>query len=239
MILPSFLIQLGYEAIPVVKELNSKSFIEREDHVDFIRPWSELRDIFEYLSCVEFARQRILDLPKGRYIGSVNLVPARYNSASLVFFSQAALDNFAVWLNKSHNLGLKGNNVSFYKKEIKKSLTIVDTQYGAFLDTRDTFINRLNSYRMEWLHRLAGGAEVYSNKSSADPDAEMSIMIPIDPEIPGLRGDPQRYLKRVQKIQRENGGKWLLSADEFANDITERTKDLILGLLEISAQVIK
>jgi len=180
-----------------------------------------------------------LELPKGKAIGSVEEVTARYNSASLVFFCQAALDNLAVWLNKSHRCGLSGTNVSFYKKEIKKLLSDIDADYGAFLDKSDDFIQRLNSYRMEWLHRLHGGAEVYSNKSPADPEANISIEIPIDPEIPSLRGDPKKYIKRIQKVQREHGGKWLVPIEQFANEITEETKSLIFGLLEISIKAIE
>jgi len=233
------LIQLGYDKIPVVKELNSRSFVEREEHIDFVRPWSDLRDIFEYLSCVEYARRQILELPKGKAIGSVDVVPARYHSASLVFFCQAALDNLAGWLNDNHGCGLKGINISFYKSEIKNSLSDIDAGYGALLDKSDEFIQRLNSYRMEWIHRLAGGAKVSSNKSPADAEANISIQIPIDPTITSLRGDPEKYSNRVQKVQREHGGKWLVPIEQFANEMTEETKNLVFGLLEISTKVIE
>ena len=239
MILPSYLIQLGYESIPIVKELNSRSFDEKDEHIDLVRPWSDLRNVFEYLSCVEYARRQILELPKGKAIGSVDIIPARYHSASLVFFCQAALDNLAVWLNSSHRCGLKGTNVSFYKNEIKKSLSDIDKDYVALLDKHNKFIHRLNSYRMEWLHRLAGGAELYSDKNPADLEANISIQIPIDPQIPSLRGDPKEYLNRIRKVQRENKGRWLVPIEHFANEIAEETKNLILGLLEISSTVIK
>lgn len=234
MILPSFLTQLGYDAFPIVQKLNSISYIEKEGHIDHIQPWYDFRDIFEYLSCVEFARNQLLQLPTGRALGSINIVPARYNSASLVFFAQATFDNLAVWLNRIHNLGLKGNSISFYKSQIRPLLGIKNKHYEVILSEHNEFILKLNSYRMEWLHRLAGGAEVYSDKSPSEPDANISIQIPIDPVIPSLRSDSKKYLERVQNVQRKNGGKWLVPVSEFANEIADTTKTLTLKIAEVA-----
>ena len=234
MILPSFLALLGYEALPVVRELNAISYIEKKDHIDPVHPWADFRDIFEYLSCVEFARHQLLQLPTGLALGSTNIVPARYNSASLVFFSQATLDNLAVWLNRIHHLGLKGNNISFYKNQIKPLLSMKSDHYGTILSNNEEFILRLNSYRMEWLHRLAGGAEIYSDKSPSEPDANVSIQIPIDPVIPSLRSDSKRYLEKIQEVQSKNGGRWLIPVADFANEIANATVDITLQVAEVA-----
>src|SRR5688500_10157391 len=97
---PSFLRQLGYLEDPGLIRL--AAHLVREDgsqvvmHPDY-RRWS---GILDYLCCVEYARIAIHQLPTGRTLGSVDVVPARFYSTSLVFFAQACLDNLAVFLNE-------------------------------------------------------------------------------------------------------------------------------------------
>lgn len=236
MILTSDLIQLGYDKNPIISQLNKISFQENNTSIEPVYPWASLRDIFEYFTCVEFAKSSLLQLPKGKELGSVHLTPARYDSASLVFFSQATLDNLAVWLNTSFSLGLKGNNVSFYKSQIKPKLASKNDSFGLVLDEYSDFIDKLNLYRMEWLHRLAGGASLYADRPINDPDVEMSIQVPIDPEIPSLISEPKKYLKRIKKVQSQNSGNWLVPIDDFAIYIHENTKTLTLKLIEISLE---
>jgi hypothetical protein len=56
MVLPPYLRELGYGDSPVLRKLDAAAFVEKEDHIVLIPPWSDLRSVFEYLSCVEFAR---------------------------------------------------------------------------------------------------------------------------------------------------------------------------------------
>jgi len=230
-LLPPDLQALHYGEIPVLAKLNEISYLHKDDHIQPIYPWAGVRDILEYLTCVEYAKTRLLALPTGRALGSINVTPARHDSASLVFFSQAALDNLAVWLNGVFELGLKGNNVSFYKNQIKPLLNEKHQGFCLLLDEYEEFIQRLNSYRMEWLHRVAGGAQIYSDKSPSEPDANISIQVPIDPEIPSLVSEPKKYLKRIQKVQAKNSGQWLMPINEFAEYIQGNTKELVVRLL--------
>jgi hypothetical protein len=232
MILPPYLRSLGYDSIPVFKKLDKLSYEHKEDHIQPVYPWAEIRDILEYLSCVEFSKGRILELPTGRALGSKNVIPARYDSASLVFFAQATLDNLAVWLNDFFELNLNGTNRFFYKNKIKSALSTQHAEFGELLNENEEFIQKLNSYRMEWLHRIAGGAQIYSDKSPSGPDANISIEVPIDPEIPGLSSESQKYIKRIQKVQTKNDGKWLMSIEDFATYIQSNTKELLIRLLE-------
>lgn len=234
MILPSSL--AGFEKIPVIQKINSMSFGEREDAIYNIEPWASLRDIFEYVACVEFAKERLLNLPKGKALGSINITPARYDSASLVFFAQASLDNLAVWLNSVFDLGLNGANISFYKHKIKPALETKHPKFSSILQKHSPFIENLNAYRMEWLHRIAGGAEIYSDKAPSDPDANISIQVPIDPTIPSLSSEPTLYLERIQKVQHENGGRWLMPIEEFTEYIRNQTLELVIEILEVTVE---
>lgn len=234
MILPSSL--ASFDKIPVIAKINSMSFVERDNAIYNVEPWASLLDIFEYVACVEFAKEQLLNLPKGKSIGSANNIPARYNSVSMVFFAQASLDNLAVWLNKTFDLALKGNNVSFYKDKIKPKLESKYAKFSSILETHGPFITNLNSYRMEWLHRIAGGANIYTDKIPSDPDANVSIQIPIDPTIPSLVSQPTLYLERIKKVQFENGGRWLIPIDEFAEYIRNNTVHLIIEILEASVE---
>ena len=234
MILPSSL--AGFEKIPVMQKINSMSFVEREDAISIVEPWASLRDIFEYVACVEFAKERLLNLPKGRTLGSINITSARYDSAAMVFFAQASLDNLAVWLNSAFDLGLKGNNISFYKGKIRPALEEKHARFSSVLQKFDPFIANLNAYRMEWLHRIAGGAEIYSDKAPSDSSANISIQVPIDPKIPSLASQPILYLERIQKVQHENGGRWLIPIDEFAKYIRTKTVELVIEILEVTVE---
>lgn len=232
MLLPPDLRTLGYNEIPIFTKLNNLSYVQTEDHIQPVYPWAGIRDILEYVTCIEYSKSRLLTLPTGRALGSVNVTPARHDSAALVFFSQATLDNLAVWLKGVFELNLMGNNVSFYKSQIKPLLNQKHAAFGLLLDEYEEFIQKLNSYRMEWLHRVAGGAQIYSDKSPSEPDANISIQVPIDPEIPSLASEPRKYLKRIQKVQAKNGGSWLIPIDEFATYIQGNTKDLLVKFLE-------
>lgn len=234
MILPSYLRQLGYEQSPTFSRLDTISYVDKGDHLEPVVPWYQLEDVLDYLCCVELARHRLLSLPKGSALGSKDIVPARHDSASLVFFSQATLDNIAVWLNRTYTLGLRGTQVSFYKSRIAHLLADQDLEYVALLTARSVFIQRLNSYRMQWLHRLAGGARLFSDKVPSDPDANVSIQVPIDPAILSLRTDSRHYLERIEEVRGENHGEWLMPVDVFANYIADGTVGLVTGLIEIA-----
>lgn len=156
MIIPGYLQSLGYLEHSILRELSDRSFEEDVDVVRDIKPWSELRNVFDYVECMEWAVRNLDSLPING--PGMDLTPARYDSASLVFFAQATLDNMAVWLNDAYSIGLKGNEISFYKSKMRNKLVLIDEGFSKCLDEYSEFVGRLNGYRMLWLHRIAGGA---------------------------------------------------------------------------------
>ena len=82
LLLPPYLQSLGYATFPQVRELSDRAMTVTAEgiHLDIV--WSPWRGIFEYVCCVEYAREMLKGLPTGPAIGSINVVPARYHSAS-------------------------------------------------------------------------------------------------------------------------------------------------------------
>jgi hypothetical protein len=237
--LPSYLQQFGYSDIECIKKL-SDAIIEHAEYIEENALWKEWRGIFEYLSCVEFAYCTIMTFPKGSEIGSHIIVPARYHTAALVFFAQAAMDNVSMWLDK--NLLVEFNDKtkrSLHKKIFQDALIQTNLLFIDLFKKHSNFLKTLNDYRNEWIHRLIGGAFIGSDKNPGDPDANVQIVVPIDPECNMFNPNPQNYLKRIEECRQKNNEKWLYSIDEFAEQIKNGTKDLILDLLEISLKIFK
>jgi hypothetical protein len=140
----------------------------------------------------------------------------------------------AVWLNRLYDFGLRNTAVSFYSKQIGRLLQEKDTRFGETLSDNAVFISRLNSYRMEWLHRLPGGAEIYSDKNPTEPDANVTIQVPIDPAIPSLVNDSKRFRARIRKVQAKNNGNWLMPITDFANFVADGAGGLTIGLVDVA-----
>lgn len=236
MIIPGHLHKLGFLDIPLLADLNQRSYKIQDETLVHIEPWASLRDVFEYVACMEYSVSMIDAIPSGRKLNSEYLTPARYDSVSLVLFAQATLDNLAAWLNKAFNIGLKSAGVSFYKPNMAKALSAIDEDFGHCLADADAFIQRLNNYRMEWLHRMSGGAMLFCNVSPDDPNFDPAILVPLDPLVFTLKNDTEKYLQRVEEIRAENNGEWLVSVSEFGHDIKEGVFKLILDLLAVSAR---
>ena len=197
-------------------------------------PWYDLRDVFDYIACIEFSLHRMGELPVGRAIGTVELIAAKHDSAALVFFAQAALDNLAVWFNNTYDLKLKGTGISFYSEKMKMqdSLRRIDPRYDAVLAGAYKFIRLLNEYRMAWLHRLAGGARAY-----CDPDDPLfipRIMVPLDPKIHQLMNNHLQYFQRIEQVRLENNGEWLTPVFDFSNFIKEGVLGVVIDMLAIA-----
>ncbi|WP_313061621.1 hypothetical protein [Pseudomonas rhodesiae] len=236
MIIPSSLQDLGFLDIPLLADLNQRSYkVENEIYLS-IEPWASLRDVFEYVACMEHSVSVIDKIPRGKELNSGYLTPARYDSVSLVLFAQATLDNLAAWLNRVFNIGLKSAGVSFYWPNMARALTLIDGDYGNCLAEADAFIQRLNYYRMEWLHRMSGGAVLCFNAPPDDPSCYPEIMVPLDPLVLTLQHDTEKYLQRIEAIRAEHDGEWMVPVSEFAHDIKEGVFKLILDLLNISAK---
>jgi hypothetical protein len=119
----------------------------------------------EYLSCVEFARHALKALPQGIEIGSVHKPAARYHAASLIFFSQATMDQIAVWLKREVPLVINGRKCQLHKGELMTAL-IRKSQTGLVevLRKNGGFLQEVERFRQTWIHSLAGGASGFMDK---------------------------------------------------------------------------
>ncbi|MFK3770774.1 hypothetical protein [Pseudomonas putida] len=229
MILPVLLRKIGYMEIPVFRLLDDISHRLQDDALYSQKPWCELRDLFEYVACVEHARQNILGLPtRSSQLGSEHETSARYDSAASVLFAQAALDNLAVWLNNYYDLGLKNNNISFYKRKMPEFLAKVDRAYIELFDRHEGYVQDLNNYRMAWLHKVSGGARFV-----AEDPSNAEIKVPMAPINFSLTSDPLSYLNEIEKIKSENSGEWLMPASEFVDWVKNGMLYLINDVLTV------
>ncbi len=229
--LPPYLQYLGYGNIPCVVELGERSVVETPTHINDNPIWAPWRGIFEYIACVEYAREVLMSLPEGRAIGSQHVIPARYNSAALVFFAQASLDNIAVWMSKLFKLKAKGSNLAFHVKAFIDELQAVDPSIVHTINNHGEFICRLKDYRKEWIHRLTGGANIFSDKIPSDPTCSTEIAVPIDPKINFFGGDRLLYAKMVAKCKADNDGRWLYPIKEFANLMADGARNFSIDIL--------
>lgn len=227
--IPPYLQSLGYATLPELRELSNRAITVTADAITDDPIWSSWRGILEYVCCVEFARDALKKLPSGRSIGSLDVVPAQYHSASLVFFAQATLDNVAVWTSKRLAFSVHGSDCCFHKSKFNQALLKRVPTVAATVKKHDPFITKLENYRQEWIHRLTGGAQIFSNKPPSDTDAQVQIMVPINPSIGHRRYDPNAYVKAIARTRTNNGGRWLYPVTEFADELTESLKVFLLG----------
>ena len=232
LLLPAYLHSLGYADHPSIRELARRAVSVSAEAIQHDAVWSTWRGIFEYLSCVEYARISIKALPVGRAIGSVDIVPARYHSASLVFFAQATLDNLAVWTSGRLKTEIKGSECAFHKAKFRQALSVYAPAAAKSVQDHEAFVVKLESYRQEWIHRLAGGAQLFSDKAPSEPSATIQIMVPINPSIGQHLQNPESYLRAIARTRTNNGGRWLYPVDEFAEEMGNGLKSFVLVYLE-------
>ena len=236
--IPPYLSNLGYGTVDVFKELGNRAVRLDGQSLKECTTWKPWRGILDYLCCVEYARNQLHTLPSGRAIGSINVVPARYDSASLVFFAQATLDNIALWLSGELDLDVKGSDCAFHKNKFKVKLVEYHSNFDRLFNDNETYISKLESYRQEWIHRLSGGASIFSNSSPSDPVANVQICVPIEPSINSHGTSGKHYLKKVENCRKKNGGEWLYTIDTFADLMADGCRTLVEDLLKILLDLI-
>ena len=234
LLVPPYLQTLGYCDIPCIKKMSEKCFKEG----DVFHPyWVEWRGIFDYLSCVEYSKQNIDNLPKGiDLFNNFCDVKSKYNSASLVFFSQATLDNIAVWLKDKYSLNSKGADISLSKNNFQNKLISENALFSEVFSKHRIFLDNLNTYRMDWIHRIIGGAMIGGDKRPNDPDFtddNIGILIPMSSSLNFYTTKFEEIDEKIEKIKKNNNGNYLYSIDEFSNYILSETKKLIFDIIEI------
>lgn len=236
MVIPPYLRDIGYESVAAFVRVDSLSWRIQENVYEEVRPWSGLRDVFEYMACIEHGVERVDALSAdSENIDSAIATKARYDCAAVVLFSQAMLDNLAVWLNGVHAFGLTNTDVSFYSKKRKmiNSLVSVCGDYSNVFDVHEKFILRLNDYRMAWLHRVSGGALMFSDRSPQDPEAKQSIMVPLSPCIITSHDNGGDYLRSIERVKSENQGNWLMPASDFSRSMRDGVLSFLKSVIEV------
>lgn len=229
--LPPYLQSIGYAGFAPFRELASRATTITDKAITEDPAWPPWRGILEYVCCVEHAREMLKNLPTGHALGSADVLPARYHSASLVFFAQATLDNIAVWSSKRLQLSIKGSDCAFHKSKFNAEFKVAAPSVAIAISAHILFITKLENYRQEWIHRLTGGASLYSNKSPSDIDAEIQIMVPINSSIDQYAQTPGAFVKAVARARTNNGGRWLYPIDEFADEFADGLKTFLLVFL--------
>lgn len=236
MLLPPYLQDLGYCDIESLKKMNEVSVRAGDGNWHPYRV--EWRGIFEYLACVEYARQSINNLPKGmELIYDHCNVQAKYHTASLVFFSKATFDVIAEWLNNKYDLKAQFQNISLSKRSFQKELIAINANYSYFFKSHSAFLNKLSSYRTDWIHRIVGGAMIGGDKRPGDPDFtdnNIGVLIPLDSSINFHTTDSEAFKKAIENTKKNNNGVYLQSADEFSKNILDNTKSIIFDIIDLS-----
>ena len=107
---------------------------------------------------------------------------------------------------------------------------------SAWIDQR---FPKLEKYRQEWIHRLSGGASIFSNASPADPSSKVEICVPIEPSINMHGTGGKSYLRKVENCRKRNCGRWLYPIREFADIMADGCKSLMIDVLEQSLLIIE
>jgi hypothetical protein len=149
----------------------------------------------------------------------------------LVFFAQATLDNVAVWVADSLNLTVKGSDCAFHKSKFNQAISDAVPNLAMTVAKHSDFIIKLEAYRQEWIHRLSGGARIYSDKPPSDPTALPQIMVPVNPAMPSFAGDPKAYARSVDRTRTNNGGRWLYPLVEFADEMADSLRDCLCSFV--------
>jgi hypothetical protein len=231
LLLPPYLRSLGYESESAIQLLRT---VNVDSSARVTPSWISWRGIFEYLSCVEYARAVLLSLPSGGQIGGDVAVPARFAAAALVFFAQATLDNIAGWLTNELSLAIKGSHRQLHKNNFKSALSSAHggKQIVEVIGRHSNFLKDLERFRQAWIHSLAGGANLYADRPP-DQGGIAEIAVPMDPAIDSFAPN-QGYLRRIEACRERNSGRWLYPIAEFANRFGDGTKMVCLDLLACS-----
>jgi|SRR5580700_647064 hypothetical protein len=227
---PPYLQNLGYAELPEMRELAVRAQTITDKVILGDPLWFRWRGILDYVCCVEYARQNIKALPSGSALGSVDQVPARYHSISLVFFAQATLDNIAVWICDRLNISLTGSDRSFHKAKLKAKLLSYAPSLAAVTIKHAAYFAKLDNYRKHWIHFLTGGAAFYSDKNPGLPNVRIGVMIPINPAV-FLYTDQAAFSKAVERTRTNNGGEWLYPIADFADEFAGGLKDFLIEFL--------
>lgn len=233
LLVPPYLHDLGYLENPIIMKLAEKCFEEGRYHPY----WVDVRAMLEYVSCLELAHYNIQEFPKGKMLLTKDVsVESIYHTASIVFFSKALLDNLAMFLDDKYQMGIRNGGKALDKPEFKKKILKNNKGISQVLLQNKEYLDKLTSYRNNWIHRLVGGAFIggssASRKDGTFSDAE--LLIPLDPGFNMYSGDNTEV---IENIKGKNDGKYLITAREFTSEIHANTLKIFFEVLDMSLEL--
>lgn len=245
-ILPASLSGGPYKNWPSIHKLSNLAISMRDGAIYTNSEWYAWREVLENIEMAHFAFDYLMNIEErfssreGRLQGSGQHGPfAKYHSAALVYFSQAAIELAAARLNEQLGLNIcQPFDVVFHSPRYKDAANKYP-QLLTFLDQHQNIINKIKQYRVAWFHHLSGGANAWSDKSPSSPGFEGMYGAPIDPDINRhLNTDPKKYLEAVNRCRQENDGRWVYPLHEFARLIFDGTESVCFDALDIALQAV-
>jgi len=164
--------------------------------------------------------------------------PAYRNQVSIIFFTQALLDNIATWISDAFPLPVKGGERNFRSSHFRRELKKRANSAVDVVSSHEPFVDEVNRYRQVWIHTLAGGSiPIADDNPFTNPEMATKVLgVPIDPAIQFGQED---YVKRVEECAIKNGGRYYYELGEFTGRIFAGASRFYLDWLRFALDSIK
>ncbi len=232
--MPVELQRRGLSSLEIFAELADRAFEPEREGFKQVQPWCRWQGLSQYLDCVAFADRAARELPTGQLLDLTHVTPGRFYSVGIIFFTQALIDNVAVWLCDAASLPVSGGDRHFLSTRLIRELIRKLPPARAELERHSAFVAETNRYRQVWIHTISGGAIPTSNLNPFEQhpgSAQKFLGVPLDPAI---QPDQGNYLKRAEECAMKNDGRYLDQIGSFTERLFEGTKQFYLGWLRLA-----
>jgi hypothetical protein len=223
----------GFMNRVVFTDLAERAFEPVPKGVKQVQPWCRWQGLSQYLDCVAFADRAAREIPTGSALDLTHITPGRFYSVAIVLFTQALIDNLAVWLCDAVSLPVAGGDRHFLSSRFTRELVRKLPPAHAELEKHRAFVAETNRYRQVWIHTISGGA---IPTSDVDPfqhpeTARKFLGVPLDPAI---QPDQENYRKRAEECAGKNSGRYLYEIGDFTNRVFAAASEFYLGWLRLA-----
>jgi hypothetical protein len=222
-----------FRSLEIFGELADRAFEPVPEGFKQIQPWCRWQGLSQYLDCLAVADRAARQLPTGKALDLTHVTPGRFYSVGIIFFTQALIDNVAVWLCDAASLPVGGGDRHFLSSRFKRELVRKLPPARAEFDRRHAFVAETNRYRQVWIHTISGGAIPTSdvNPFEQPESAQKFLGVPLNPAI---QPDQENYLIRAEECARKNEGRHLDPIGVFTERVFEQARDFCLGWLRLA-----
>src|SRR5579872_5187118 len=223
----------GFIDFEIFKELANRAYAPIPGGFKQVQPWCRWQGLSQYLDCVAFADRVARELPTGRDLDLTHVTPGRFYSVGIIFFTQALIDNVAMWLCDAVSLPVSGGDRHFRSHRFTRELIRRLPPARTTLDEHRSFVEETNGYRQVWIHTIGGGAIPTSDVNPfLYPETDQKFLgVPLDPAI---QPDQENYRQRAEQCARKNGGRYLREIGTFTHNLFERSREFYLGWLRVA-----